>query len=33
MEVYCSNKQTIVSEEAFGQPKSKGGQQVFDCAR
>lgn len=22
--VYCSNKLTIVSEEAFGQPKSKG---------
>jgi hypothetical protein len=24
MEVYCSNKLTVVSEEAFGRPKSKG---------
>jgi hypothetical protein len=24
MEIYCNNKLTIVSEEAFEQPKSKG---------
>jgi hypothetical protein len=24
METYCNNKLTIVSEEAFGQPKSNG---------